>query len=211
MPVGRSAAPAGRRRKRRAASLGAAAVAAACAAAVFFFGAPPDRPFPPPAQVAGPSTTRVVEPTVAFPPPPAEAGAAPPAAGRDPVPCVGCLNAAAARDVAETLVAASGGAYLDVRVELAHARSPGHTRIRPTREESGTHAGRSPGHTRGRRRRGVWDTRESVLHGAARRGRRLRRRWNMVLMARTPATPSLRVGIGLSLHPHFALDSTGIC
>ena len=120
MPVGRSVAPAGRRRKRRAASLAAAAAVAVCAAAVFFFRAAPDRPPPPPAQVAGPSTARVVEPAAAAFPPPPEAGETPSAAGRDPGPCEGCLNASAARDVAETLVAASGGAYLDVRVERAH-------------------------------------------------------------------------------------------
>ena len=97
-------------------------MAAVCAATVFVFRAPPvDQPPPP---IAGPvATARVVEPAAeSFPPPPSPEAEAmpPPVADQDPGPCEGCLKAAAARDVAETLVAASGGAYLDVRVDLAH-------------------------------------------------------------------------------------------
>ena len=119
------------RATRTRASLAAAAALAACAAAVFLLRAPPDLPAA--AQVAEEPAAPAAEPAAkALPPPPPEAE--PPAAAAadpdgPPAPCDGCLDAAAALDLAETLVAASGGmrrvggghgSYLGVRVDRAH-------------------------------------------------------------------------------------------
>ena len=120
MPANRSTTAASRRKWPRAVVPGAVAAVLCVAAAFAFRTTPVDGPtqtVPPVVETVGPVAetvdARFLPPTKSPP------EAVPPSAG-EAAPCAGCLDGAAARDVAEALVDAAGLVYQGVRVERAH-------------------------------------------------------------------------------------------
>ncbi|MCY3841888.1 MAG: hypothetical protein OXH09_25120 [Gammaproteobacteria bacterium] len=118
MPGSRSRTAASRRKWRRAVVPGAVAAALCVAVALAVRTTPTDPPpqTAPTVETVGP----VVETPAAHFPPPAAAKATPPTNEETTAPCAGCLDEAAARDVAEALVVAAGLVYQGVRLERAH-------------------------------------------------------------------------------------------